>query len=130
GGGPGGLLTAYFLEKKLGSRCRATVFEASDRVGGKIVSRRFDTADVPYEAGVAELYDYSIIGPDPLAQLVKALGLTTVPMNGPTVILGDRILRNKSDIRKQCGPETLQALNESHHRCTELLPPAHYYDGH
>jgi protoporphyrinogen oxidase/SAM-dependent methyltransferase len=130
GGGPGGLLTAYFLEKKLGHRCRATLFEASGRTGGKIVSRRFETADVPYEAGVAEFYDYSVIGPDPLAQLVKTLGLATVPMSGQTVVLGDRILRNKSDIRKLCGPETLQAITEFHHRCSEIIPPADYYEGH
>src|SRR5438067_3301358 len=130
GGGPGGLLTAYFLEHKLAGRCRATLFEASGRVGGKIVSRRFDTADVPYEAGVAELYDYSVIGPDPLVQLVGSLGLEAVPMAGPAVVLGDAILRNRADIRKHCGAGTLRALATFHRRCAELVPPADYYEGH
>jgi len=42
GGGPGGLMSAWYLKKKLGDLCRVTIYEASDRVGGKIVSRKFD----------------------------------------------------------------------------------------
>ena len=44
GGGPGGLMSAWYLKKKLGDLCRVTIYEASDRVGGKIVSRKFDSA--------------------------------------------------------------------------------------
>ena len=44
GGGPGGLMSAWYLKKKLGDLCRVTIYEASDRVGGKIVTRKFDTA--------------------------------------------------------------------------------------
>ncbi len=40
GGGPGGLMSAWYLKKKLGDLCRITIYEASDRVGGKIVSRK------------------------------------------------------------------------------------------
>src|SRR5438876_19710 len=76
GGGPGGLMTASLLEQKVFHQCRLTLFEASARTGGKIVSSCL--GGVPYEAGVAELYDYSVIGPDPLRQLVKRLGLATV----------------------------------------------------
>ncbi len=36
GGGPGGLMSAWYLKKKLGPLCRVTIYEASDRVGGKI----------------------------------------------------------------------------------------------
>ena len=36
GGGPGGLMSAWYLKKKLGELCRVTIFEASNRVGGKI----------------------------------------------------------------------------------------------
>ena len=36
GGGPGGLMSAWYLKKKLGELCRVTIFEASDRLGGKI----------------------------------------------------------------------------------------------
>src|SRR5580692_10279818 len=34
GGGPGGLMSAWYLKKKLGELCRVTIYEASDRVGG------------------------------------------------------------------------------------------------
>ena len=31
GGGPGGLMSAWYLKKKLGELCRITIYEASDR---------------------------------------------------------------------------------------------------
>ena len=62
GGGPGGLMSAWYLKKKLGDLCRVTIYEASDRVGGKIVSRKFDSAPAMYEAVVPEIYDYSMTG--------------------------------------------------------------------
>ena len=68
GGGPGGLMSAWYLKRKLGDLCRVTIYEASDRLGGKIVTRKFDSAPAMYEAGVAEIYDYSMTGPDPLRE--------------------------------------------------------------
>ncbi len=65
GGGPGGLFTTWHLEAKAGTECDITIFEATGRVGGKIVTGQFPGAG-PYEAGVAEIYDYSRHGPDPL----------------------------------------------------------------
>ena len=50
GGGPGGLMSAWYLKKKLGALCRVTIYEASDRVGGKILTKKFDTAPAMYEA--------------------------------------------------------------------------------
>ncbi len=44
GGGPGGLMSAWYLKKKLGALCRVTIYEASDRIGGKILTKKFDTA--------------------------------------------------------------------------------------
>src|ERR1700722_17619705 len=44
GGGPGGLMSAWYLKKKLGELCRVTIYEASDRLGGKILTRKFDSA--------------------------------------------------------------------------------------
>ena len=32
GGGPGGLMSAWYLKKKLGDLCRITIYEASNRV--------------------------------------------------------------------------------------------------
>jgi protoporphyrinogen oxidase len=54
GGGPGGLMTAYQLEQKHRDSCQITLFEASGRTGGKIVTTQFDSAPVIYEAGAAE----------------------------------------------------------------------------
>ncbi len=68
GGGPGGLMSAWYLKKKLGDLCRVTIYEASDRVGGKILSRKFNSAPALYEAGVAEIYDYSMSGPGSAAR--------------------------------------------------------------
>ncbi len=48
GGGPGGLMSAWYLKKKLGDLCRVTIYEASDRLGGKILIAqiRFRARDV------------------------------------------------------------------------------------
>src|SRR5579862_7254677 len=59
GGGPGGLLTAYLLQRRASHPFEATIFESTSRLGGKISSPRFSAAPVSYEAGAAELYDYS-----------------------------------------------------------------------
>jgi protoporphyrinogen oxidase len=128
GGGPGGLVTAYRLETETDRRCAITLFEASNRVGGKIVTRRFDTAPVPYEAGVAELYDYSHLGPDPLRELITELGLSTSPLRGETVILGDRVLKTKADIRRALGGPTCEALERFNREARALVSPAEYYE--
>ena len=41
GGGPGGLFTAWHLAAKAGTSCKITIYEAVDRVGGKIVTKVF-----------------------------------------------------------------------------------------
>jgi len=129
GGGPGGLMTAYQLEQKHRDSCQITLFEASGRTGGKIVTTQFDSAPVIYEAGAAEFYNYAMVGPDPLLELVEKLGLKTVPMSGQTVILDGKILRNKSDIRRLCGRATLEAIGEFRKRCAEAMPKADWYEG-
>jgi len=102
GGGPGGLLTAHLLERKYPGACRITLFEASHRLGGKIRTCRFASAPVPYEAGVAGCYDYSIAGRDPLSDLIQELGLETTPNDGGTVALDGRALREPADICRCC----------------------------
>jgi monoamine oxidase len=128
GGGPGGLMTAYLLETRTSLPCTITLFEASNRLGGKIVSRRFDKEPILYEAGAAELYDYSHLGPDPLRELVAELGLTTSPMQGQTVVLGDRVLKDLHDIRRELGAETARALKRFNRRARSLISPAEYYE--
>lgn len=129
GGGLGGLMTAYHLQAKCEDVCDVTIFEASERFGGKILTKRFHAAPALYEAGVAELYDYSMLGPDPLRALISKLGLDTVPMDGQTVVLENRILRHRDDIRQLCGAKTLKAIDSFRALAMKMLSPEQYYDG-
>lgn len=81
GGGPGGLLTARLLERAAGGRLDVTVYEASGRVGGKLDTRAFPCGS-RYEAGAAECYDHTALGPDPLIELIQELGLGLRPIEG------------------------------------------------
>lgn len=128
GGGPGGLMTAYLLERRTRYPCEITIYEATNRLGGKILTRRFSKAPVAYEAGVAELYDYSQLGPDPLRELIAELGLTTSPMWGDTVVMNDRIMTTDADIRRELGSETLRALRRFTRKARKLISPAEYYE--
>src|SRR3979490_2673108 len=101
GGGPGGLMSAWYLKKKLGELCRVTIYEASDRVGGKILTRKFDSAPAMYEAGVAEIYDYSMTGPDPLRELIQHFGLQTIPMDAEQVQLDGELLNDVPRMRSR-----------------------------
>src|SRR5262245_52759777 len=107
-----------------------TLFEATARLGGKILTQRFDTIPAIYEAGVAELYDYSNIGVDPLKTLVQGLGLKAIPMHGHAVVLGDEILRSDHDFRRRFGLPAFRALGEFHKTCTALYSSSDYYEGH
>ncbi len=129
GGGPGGLMSAWHLKKKLGGLGRITIFEASDRLGGKIVTRKFDAAPAMYEAGVAEIYDYSMIGPDPLRELIQHLGLQTIPMDAEQVMLDGELLNDVDGMRRKFGPPTADAIEAFRKRCSELISPAEYYEG-
>ena len=129
GGGFGGLLTAYHMQEKCEDVCDITIFEASARCGGKILTNRFNAVPVLYEAGVAELYDYSMLGCDPLRALVTKLGLDTVPIDGQTVVLDNRILRHRDDIRRLCGAKTLEAIESFRALAMQMLTPEQYYEG-
>ena len=43
GGGPGGLMTAYMLQKFANCPLEVTLFEASPRLGGKILTPQFES---------------------------------------------------------------------------------------
>jgi len=129
GGGPGGLMTAYLLERKYKDSCQTTLFEATDRVGGKILTRRFDCVPAIYEAGVAEVYDYGMIGPDPLQQLISELGLKTTPIDGQTVVLDGKVLRNEHEIGKHCGATALKAIEDFRRRAAAMMPIDTWYEG-
>ena len=127
GGGPGGLMTAYQLQKRAVTPFSTTIFEASGRLGGKIVTRRFDGAPVPYEAGAAELYDYSQVGHDPLRELIAELGLSTSPMSGASVVLNNRILANTDDIRDEFGTSAWNALERFDQLARDWMSPKEFY---
>jgi glycine/D-amino acid oxidase-like deaminating enzyme len=128
GGGPGGLMTAYRLERRAKFACEITLFEASGRLGGKIMTPHFRTLPVRYEAGAAELYDYSQLGPDPLRELVEELGFKTRPMWGDAVLLGDRVLHADGDIRRELGEAAATMLDDFASRAAAHIRPRDYYE--
>ena len=93
GGGPGGLFTALLLGREMATPPRITLFEASNRLGGKIVTGSFHSGG-HYEAGAAELYDYSPIDTDPLRDLVEEFGLPIIEMGGAAAVLDGRVIGN------------------------------------
>jgi len=122
-------MSAWYLKKKLGKLCRVTIFEASDRVGGKVMSRRFDAAPALYEAGVAEIYDYSMTGPDPLRELIQHFGLQTIPMDAGQVMLDGELLNDVDGMRRKFGARTAEAIEAFRARCAGMISPTEYYEG-
>ena len=129
GGGPGGLMSAWYLKKKLGGQCRITIYEASDRLGGKILTKTFDSAPAMYEAGVAEIYDYSMTGPDPLRELVQHFGLQTIPIDAAQVQLDGELLDDVDGMRRKYGETTAKAIEEFRELCSTMVSPIEYYEG-
>jgi protoporphyrinogen oxidase/SAM-dependent methyltransferase len=129
GGGPGGLMSAWYLKRKLGELCSVTIFEATDRLGGKILTRKFDSAPAMYEAGVAEIYDYSMTGPDPLRELIQHFGLQTIPMDAEQVQFGGELLNDVPGMRRRYGAGTAAAIEAFRKRCSDLMSPTEYYEG-
>lgn len=122
-------MSAWYLKKKLGDLCRVTIYEASDRLGGKIVTRKFDSSDAMYEAGVAEIYDYSMIGPDPLRELIQHFGLQTIPMDAEQVMLDGELLNDVAGMRKKYGAKTAAAIEAFRKKCAKMISPLEYYEG-
>lgn len=127
GGGPGGLMTAYALQKIADKPIRMTLFEASDRLGGKILTPRFQQANVKFEAGAAEFYDYSQHDEDPLKMLIAELGLSISPMAGSAVISNDQVLANLDDIRKQLGEKVYQSLLDFDAKARDRMTPQEFH---
>ncbi|MCO6454389.1 MAG: FAD-dependent oxidoreductase [Pirellulaceae bacterium] len=132
GGGPGGLLTAYFLEQMADRPVQVTLFEASERLGGKIHTPHFAQAPpalahVTYEAGAAEFYDYGMHDEDPLRELIAELGLTTSPMGGPAVIMEGHLLSSLEDVRDHLGPEAREALVAFDRQARDRMTPRDFF---
>lgn len=128
GGGPGGLMSAYFLEKYADHPLEITLFEATHRVGGKVSTQQFKSAPVTYEAGAAELYDYSHLDTDSLKELIFELGLPIQLMGGSAVIMNDRLLSNVEDIRDTFGSNVLNSLLHFHRIAKDEITPYEFYN--
>ncbi|PWB80151.1 MAG: amine oxidase [Methylocystaceae bacterium] len=127
GGGPGGLFVARHLEAKAGDACQITIFEASERPGGKIVTGQFSGVG-PYEAGVAEIYDYSSRGPDPLKDLIVGeLGLEIKHIEGGPCVLDKKIILTPDDLGRHFGERTRDEAKAFRARCAEMLSPEAFY---
>ena len=127
GGGPGGLLTAFFLQRMSNRPLRTTLFEASGRLGGKVLTPSFTTAQVRYEAGAAELYDYTPVGEDPLRDLVAELGLSTTPLGGSTVVVDGDAIANLDDLADSLGGDARRAVEAFDLRARGMMTPREFY---
>jgi len=129
GGGPGGLMTAHALQREARAPLEITIYEASDRFGGKVMTRSFDRRPARYEAGAAEFYDYSGVGQDPLKDLVLGLGLSIVPMGGSAVVMDGRIIANVDDVRDTLGPAAAAHLARFDRSARDAVGPRDFYRG-
>jgi monoamine oxidase len=127
GGGPGGLMTAFRLEQISEIPIEITIFEASERTGGKIITPSFQSASVRYEAGAAEFYDYSHFGEDPLKQLIQELGLPICSMGGSACILNDQVIANLDDVAMQFGEVARRELVRFDRFSHDVLVPEAFY---
>lgn len=121
-------MTAYFLQKMTEVPVQVTIFEASERLGGKIQSKRFQLAPASYEAGAAELYDYSGVDEDPLRELVEELGLSIQPMGGSAVIMQGHVLSNVEDVRRRLGDTAAAELVAFDAQGKDWMTPREFYD--
>jgi monoamine oxidase len=127
GGGPGGLLTAYFLGQCAAATIRTTIFEASRRLGGKVLTPSFAAAPVHYEAGAAELYDYTPVGEDPLRNLVAQLGLATAPLGGASVVVDGASISNVDDVAHHLGLRARHEVERFDRRAQGWMTPREFY---
>ena len=128
GGGPGGLFTAWHLERLAPVPLQLTIFEAASRLGGKVLTPAFSVAPVHYEAGAAEFYDYSPIDEDPLRTLVESLGLPTVGLAGASVHIAGRPIANIDDIRDAFGPDAHRYLLAFDTWARSAMTPREFYE--
>ncbi len=129
GGGPGGLMTSWHIDNKLETEAQVTIFEATDRLGGKIVTGTFARTGALYEAGVAEIYGYWKLGPDPLRDMIDNFGLKTVPMDSETVAMDGQVMVGVDGLKRVYGAKTANAVRRFRRTCQKMLTPAQYYEG-
>jgi len=124
GGGPGGLFTARYLLKKTTRPLEICIFEATNRLGGKVLTNKFSTGSI-YEAGVAELYKLPIKD-DPLYRLFVDLGFKFSKMErGPTV-MNDTFIYGNEDLPRICGDACYRAVQQFEELGKSLRSPQQY----
>ncbi len=128
GGGPGGLMTAYLLQKLADRALEITLFEATDRLGGKILTPAFQKRRAKYEAGAAEFYDYTPVDEDLLKELIAELGLSINPMGGSSVIMNNRVIANLDDVQDQLGLAARSAIEEFDDKARGGMSPRAFYE--
>lgn len=127
GGGPGGLFTAWHLAAKAGNACDIVVLEAGDRVGGKIITGEFAGAGL-YEAGVAEIYGYGHLGPDPLRELItQDLSLDVQPIDGGACVFDGKIIPSADALAEHFGAAARDQAKAFRAKCASLLGAAAFY---
>jgi hypothetical protein len=104
-----------------------TLFEASSRLGGKVLTPSFRAAPVRYEAGAAELYDYTPVGEDPLRDLVAELGLPTTPLGGATVVVNGDAIANLDDLADSLGGDARRAVETFDLHARGMMTPREFY---
>jgi hypothetical protein len=86
------------LAAKAGPSCQFTVFEPSGRFGAKIQTGQFAGVG-PYRRGVAEIYDYSRLGPDPQHDvIVKDFGSAVQASTRRPLRLDGKIILDRDDL--------------------------------
>ena len=130
GGGPGGLMTAMHINQKVGAEAKITIFEQSNRLGGKLMTGQFEKTGALYEIGVAEIYDYAHLGFDPLKDLItNKLSLPIKKMDSEAVIVDDKIMNHVDDIGRLCGKKTMDAIVNFRKKCASLMSTDQYFEG-
>lgn len=157
GGGPGGLFYAWRLLQHLDGKIphedrgnsgegvggvsesagriptdslvSITIYEASDRLGGKVRSGSFpQSPGTVTEYGVAELYAAPPGIDDPLRRLIEdELGLTTFTIQGEGLVLDGRLLNGEEDFENVYGPEAAVCLDRFKEACRAALTPEQYH---
>ncbi|MFM8931525.1 MAG: NAD(P)-binding protein, partial [Gemmataceae bacterium] len=127
GGGPGGLFTAWNLEHRADSPFELTLFEGTERLGGKVLTPVFSTQGIRYEAGAAEFYDYTPVGEDPLRDLVESRGLHRVGLSGGGVHVSGRQIANLDDLNDALGTEARKGIAEFDNWARSAMTPREFY---
>lgn len=130
GGGPGGLMSARLIEELKSNQIEVTLFEQSRRLGGKVRTDTFSTVPARFEAGAAEIYDYSHLGIDPLKELIVDLGLDIAAMRGSAILLDGHVVRGDADIIDRYGWPTFRAIGAFRSLCSSLYSPSDYYESY